>query len=230
MLLVPVAPPGPKQDEPGDHPGEERNAQVDEDALGDGADRDPGQVHVAEVITDQGRQHLDEDVGESRVEEHLEERVEGDQSRRVLGVAPGQVVPDDDHGNAAGQSDQDQADRILGLVSQEHERQPEHEDGTDHPVEQERDRQHPRVAEDLAQLLVPHLRQRRVHHQDQPEGDRNRRRANRQVRDRPHDARRDIAQGHTQSHRQEDPEGQVAVEEGKPPGQSAVLGRGRVCS
>ena len=105
-----------QQDESGDHPGKERDAQVDEDALGDGGDRDPGQVHRPEVVPDPGRHHLHEDVGVDRVEEHLEQRVEGDQSRRILGVAPCQVVPDDDHGDAACQPDQDQPDGVLGLV------------------------------------------------------------------------------------------------------------------
>ena len=62
-------------------------------------------------------QHGDEDVGVDREEEHLEDRVEGHQAGAVLGVALGQIVPDDDHGDAARQADHDEADHVLGLVA-----------------------------------------------------------------------------------------------------------------
>ena len=68
------------------------------------------------------------------------------------------------------------------------------------------------------QLLVADLGQRRVHHQDQADGDGDRGRADRQARDGPHDAGSDVAQQDAEGHRQEDPERQVAVEEGEPPG------------
>ena len=193
-LLVPVPPLDPEQNEPGNHSGKERDAQVDEDALGDGGDRDLGQVNRSEVVTDPGRHNLDEDVGVDGVEEHLEQRVEGDQPRRILRVAPCQVVPDDDHSDAAGKPDQDQPDGVLGLVCQERQGKTEHQEGTDHPVEQERDAENLRVAEDLRQLLVTDLRQRRVHHQDEPEGYRDRGCPDRQVRDALHDAGSDVAQ------------------------------------
>ena len=44
------------------------------------------------------------------------------------GIALGQVVPDDDHGDAPGQADEDQAHHELGVVPEEEDRQPEHED------------------------------------------------------------------------------------------------------
>ena len=116
-------------------------------------------------------QHGEEDVGVDRVEEHLEHRVEGHQSGGVLAVALGQLVPDDDHGDAAGQADHDHALHEPGLVGQEQDGQEEHEDGADDPVLHEREPQDPPVAEDIPQLLVVDLGQRRVHHDDEPDGD-----------------------------------------------------------
>ncbi len=49
--------------------------------------------------------------------------------------------------------------------------------GPDHPVLHQAQPEHLPVPEHVAQLLVAHLRQRRVHHEDQPDGDRDRRRA-----------------------------------------------------
>ena len=87
-------------------------------------------------------------------------------------VSPfGQVVPDDDHGDAAGQADHDQADHVLRVAAQEEDRQHEHQDGADDPVLHEREAEDLVVAEDLAQLLVLHLGQGRIHHQDQADGD-----------------------------------------------------------
>ena len=76
----------------------------------------------------------DEDIGVDREEQDLEDRVEGHQAGRVFGVPLGQVVPDDDHGDAAGQADQDQAVHVFGLAAQEDDRQGEHQERPDDPV------------------------------------------------------------------------------------------------
>ena len=114
--LVPRSPLGPDQREARDDPGEERDAQVDEHALGDLADRD---VDGDPLEPDPGRQDRDEHVREHRVEQHLEDRVERDERGAVLGVAAGQVVPHDDHRDAAREADHDQPHHVLRLVAQE---------------------------------------------------------------------------------------------------------------
>ena len=48
-LLVPLAALGLDEHEAGQHPGEERNPEVDEHALGNRPDRDSRQVDVAEA-------------------------------------------------------------------------------------------------------------------------------------------------------------------------------------
>ena len=83
LLLVPLAALGLERDEAGEHAGEERDAEVDEDALGDLAD---GDVDRRALEPEQRRQLGDEDPGVDAVEEHLEDAVEGDEARGVLGV------------------------------------------------------------------------------------------------------------------------------------------------
>ena len=159
----------------------------------------------------------DEDVGVDREEEHLEDRVERHQAGAVLGVALGEVVPDDDHRDAARQADQDEPHHVLGLVAQEDHRQREHEDRADHPVLHEREREHSAVPEDPAQLLVADLRQRRVHHEDEADGDRDGRGADVEPVDERHDAAgTGSRRADADAHGEEDPERQVAVEERQP--------------
>ncbi len=66
--------------------GEERDAQIDEDALGDLADRD---VDGRPLEAEPGREDGDEDVGVDGEEQDLEDRVEGHEPGRVLRSRPG---------------------------------------------------------------------------------------------------------------------------------------------
>src|SRR3546814_974707 len=75
------------------------------------------------------------------------DRVERDQRGHILVVAPGKLVPDDDHGNAAGQPDEDQARHVFRLVAKEDDRERKHQHRPDDPVLDQRDRQHPLVFE-----------------------------------------------------------------------------------
>ena len=81
-----------------------------------------------------GGQHGDEDIGVDGEEQHLEDGVEGHQAGAVFRIALGQVVPDDDHGDAAGQADDDQAHHVIRVALEKGDGQQEHEDGADHPV------------------------------------------------------------------------------------------------
>ena len=49
-------------------------------------------------------------------EEDLKDGIKGDQSRTVLRVALGEVIPDDDHSDTAGQADQNQAHHIFRVA------------------------------------------------------------------------------------------------------------------
>ena len=95
---------------------------------------------------------------------------------------------------------------------QEDHGQHEHQDRADDPVLDEGERQHLRVAEHLAQFLVADLRQRRVHHDDQADGDRDGRRPDLERRDEPDEARQEVAGAHADDHGEEDPERQEPIE------------------
>ena len=104
----------------------------------------------------------------------LEHRVDRDQHGGGFAVAAGQVVPDDHHGDAAGQADDDQAGAVLGQVGQEQPGQGEHQRRAEDPVQDQRADQQFAVAGDGVEAVVADLRQHRVHHDQQAEGDRQR--------------------------------------------------------
>jgi hypothetical protein len=80
-------------------------------------------------------QDLHVEPSEQAEGEDLEDRVEGDQDGGGFPIAAGQVVPDDHHGDAAGQTDDDQTSAVGGQVGKEDPGQREHEGRPDQPVE-----------------------------------------------------------------------------------------------
>ena len=158
------------------------------------------------------RKNRDENVSVNRKEQDLEDGVEGDQAGRVFGVALGQLVPDDDHGDASGEADHDQAVHVMGIAAEEDDGQGEHQDRADDPVLDKGQGKDLDVAENVAQLLVFHLGQRGIHHQDQSDGDRDIGRAALELVDEPDDGRDKISQSDPDGHGREDPESQIAVE------------------
>ena len=165
-LLIPFPALGLEQHEPRQHPGKEGNTQINQHTLSNRPDGDPRQVHIPKLDTKQRWQHFDKQPCIDRVKEHLKDRVERDQTGRIFGIALGQLVPDDHHGDAPGQADHDEADGVFRPIREEREGQAEHQQRTDHPILDEGQHQYPCVAEDFGQLFVFHLGQRRIHHQD----------------------------------------------------------------
>jgi hypothetical protein len=212
--LVPLAALDLQQHEAREHAGEEWDAQVDENALGD---RGHGNVHLhgfePQPAGNRGQERSTQYDGE---EQHLEDRVERHQAGGVLAVAVREIVPDNDHGDAAGQADQDEPGHILGLVAEKQHRQRKHQDGADHPVLNQRQDQYAAVLEDPPHLLVLHLRQRRIHHEDQPDGDGDGCRADGEAVEEGHYAGNEVPEAHARRHGGEDPQRQVAIQERKP--------------
>lgn len=93
----------------------------------------------------------------------------------------------------------------------------------DDPVLHERQDQNAPVAEDLAELLVANLGQRREHHQDEPHRDGDRRRPDAQPIERGGEPGRGEPHPHPERHRGKDPKRQVAVEKGKLAGDAGSL-------
>lgn len=111
--LVPLPPLRPLAQGAGGEPGDEGHAEEDEHGLSHPPDRqaqaDGGQAEPA-------GQHLEVEVAEEGEGDDLEQRVDGHEDRGGFPVAAGEVVPDEDHGDAAGQADDDEPGPIGGLV------------------------------------------------------------------------------------------------------------------
>jgi hypothetical protein len=105
-LFIPLFAFGFQTDEAGKHPTDERNSQINEDALGNLAD---GDIDHHTLHAKPLRQHRDKYISVDRKEEHLENRIEGHQAGAVFTVSGGQVIPHDHHCDATGQTDEDQA-------------------------------------------------------------------------------------------------------------------------
>jgi hypothetical protein len=88
-----------RKNEAREHAGQKWNAQIDKDALGDLAHAD---VDNYALKANQRRQHGEKEPGIDAVEEDLEDTVEGDKASGVVGVTARQLVPNNDHGDAAG--------------------------------------------------------------------------------------------------------------------------------
>ena len=124
----------------------------------------------------------------------------------------GEVVPDEDHGDAAGEADDDQAGAQLGEVGEEHPGEGEHQQRADHPVQDERDAQGAAVGELVADVRVADLGQDRVHHRQQPDGDRQRDGVDLDALERVVEIGDQPAQAEAGGHGQADPQRQEPVE------------------
>ena len=123
----------------------------------------------------------------------------------------GQIVPHDHHGDAAGQTDQDQPHHVFLVPGKKGDGQQKHQHGPDHPVLDQGQQEHLHIAKHLPQMLVFDLGQGRVHHQNQADGDRNVGRAHLEIVD-DVDAREEIAAHNPDEHGQKYPQGQIAVQ------------------
>ena len=123
-----------------------------------------------------------------------------------------EVIPDDDHSDAAGQTDQNETRHVLGFVAQEQHGEREHQDRPDHPILDEREDQDTAVLEDPPHLLVLHLRQRRIHHQDQSDGDRDGCCADAETVEEGYDAGNNVPEANSSGHGSENPERKIPIE------------------
>ena len=128
-----------------------------------------------------------------------------------------ETIPDNDIAEVE-EADQDHASHIFGVIAQEDDREREHQARPDQPVLHQRKRQHALVGKHLGQVVIPHPRQGRIHHQDKPDRDRHIGGADRQPVQRGRKAREDRAQDQAERHRGKDPQRQPAVQKAEPLG------------
>ncbi|MEZ4341277.1 MAG: hypothetical protein R3B74_01440 [Nitrospirales bacterium] len=101
----------------------------------------------------------------------MEDAVEGDQGCRILIVALGQLIPDQDHGDASGQSDENEPGHVFGGIPEKGYGKAEHKERADEPILHERHQQYFPVTKDQGQLFVFYAGQRGIHHEDEADGD-----------------------------------------------------------
>ena len=154
--------------EAGDQSGDEWDSEIDADTFGDLRDAD---VDDAALESEPRGQNGDEDPRVEAIENDLEDTVEGDKSGDVVRVAFGQFVPDQHHGDAAGDADQNQPAHVSRFAAQEDDGQKEHQYGADEPVLHQREAKDATVAKDFAKFFVTHFGQGRIHHDDESDGD-----------------------------------------------------------
>ena len=220
--LVPVPAPGPLADGAGQVSGYQRDAEKHGHCGGDLGD---GHMQAGGLQPEPAGQHLQVEEAQRGVEQDLEDRVERDQDRGHLAVAAGQVGPDQHHRDAPGQADQDDPGAVGGLVREQQPGQREHDRRADHPVEQQRDGHHPAVGGDPPDLGVADLGQHRVHHQQQPERDRQAGAVDRDLVQRAVQARDKTAQQQPGGHRRPDPHRQEPVKHRQPGHHRLLPGR-----
>ena len=133
----------------------------------------------------------------------------------VFAAALGEVVPDEHHGDAARDADEDEAHHVVGVVAQEEHREQEHQHRADEPVLREGEAEDAGVGEDLGELRILHLRQRRIHHENEADGDGQVGRANgERGKQRLGVGDHELAEEDPDSHGGEDPDREIPVEEG----------------
>src|SRR5580704_15755884 len=94
------------KDFPGGETRDEWHAQIDADALRDLADRD---LNDSAAESEPSGNNCHEYICIEREEQHLEDRIERNQSGTIFRVAAGEVVPHDYHRDTSRKPDDDQA-------------------------------------------------------------------------------------------------------------------------
>ena len=124
----------------GEEPGGERDAQEDQDGARDLPD---AHLEALGVQPEPAGEDGEVEVAEEGVRGDLEDGVEDDEDGRAVAVAPREVVPDQHHRDAAGETHDDHAGAVLGLVREEEPSETEHQQRADHPREEQRVEEEP---------------------------------------------------------------------------------------
>lgn len=135
----------------------------------------------------------------------MKDRIERDKSGGIFRISFCELIPNDYHCNASGETDDDESRHIFWVSAEEQDRQEEHENGSDDPVLHEGKNKNLRVLENVPQLFVFDLCQRGIHHEDKPNCDWDICRAALKCVPEPHDARDGIPGQHAECHREKDP-------------------------
>lgn len=103
-------------------------------------------------------------------EDHLQHRVDSHKNGTVLRVTSREAVPDEHHGDAASQTDEDETGSQVGFVGEESPCEGEHEERRDNPVHEDAEGQlfpEGLLAEDVMECLVADVAENGIHHDQQ---------------------------------------------------------------
>ena len=117
--------------------------------------------------SDPGRNHVEEKGSVGRIKKHLKQAVEPDQARRIVAVSAGEVVPNHNHGDATGESDENESVKVGRLVAHKNPSQGKHKNRSNDPIKHQGGRQQSGVFENARELAHVHLGQGRQHHRNQ---------------------------------------------------------------
>ena len=141
----------------------ERDTQEDGDTL---RDRRVAHHDVLGRVADD----LDVEEGQGGEEDDLEDAVEGDEDGAVIAVTTGKVRPYEDHGDAAGNADEDEALTEVRPVGEKGPGEGGHEEGGEDPVKEEGDEEvgpEGTGAEEKVQSFVANFAEDGVHHDEE---------------------------------------------------------------
>ena len=156
-------------DESGEHAGDKRDSEIDKNTF---RYLPHGNINHSTFNTEPFRQYGDKYPGINREEKDLKNGVKGYEPGAILGVTIGKIVPDNDHGNAAGKTDKDKPYHVFMLIGEKSDGQAEHKNWTDDPVLNQRKSKNLAVSKHLVQFFILYLGQRRIHHENQTESNR----------------------------------------------------------
>src|SRR5699024_3311167 len=115
-VFVPFTALRPFSDGAGEKAGKQWKAEEDEHAGSDGPE---GELTARGRQSEQVRQPLEIEPAEEAEGQDLEDRIDRDEHGGGFAVTAGEIVPDEDHRNAACQADDDQPGAVFGKVGEE---------------------------------------------------------------------------------------------------------------
>jgi len=101
-----------------------------------GEDLPDGDIYLGAGDAKEGRKKGDKDIGIYTIQQDLEYAVERNEAGCIFPVALCQFVPYNHHCNTSGKTDEDEADHVFGVITQESDRKDEHQYRADDPIEE----------------------------------------------------------------------------------------------
>ena len=166
-MLIPTDPLAAHPDAARQEARRQGNPQEDHNGLGNLPHREG---HQLAIEAEPAGKNLQIEPTQQGIEQHLQDRIDRHQHGRCLPIPLGQIDPDQHHGNAGSQANHDQPRAQGRLVGQKPPGQAKHQQGTQSPHQSQRQGEQPPIPKDHTQLPIAHLRQDRIQHHQQTQG------------------------------------------------------------